>query len=175
MHNPVIERLVQPGAVPGQNPGQNTDVRALQQLKTASGVPWIRIGGPHDHARKPGGDQSLRAGRRAPLRTAGFQGDIEGRAPGGAAVLLDVAQRLDFRMGVARAPVPAAPENCPGAHHHRAHHGVGRRRAITAPGQPEGQAHVLEVGHRPIVAGEPNRLKGISAADVAARASRGCR
>jgi hypothetical protein len=52
------------------------------------------------------------------------------------AVAFRVAQRLDFRMGLPRAPMPTASNNAIIFDQYRSDHGIGRSGAITSSGQP---------------------------------------
>jgi hypothetical protein len=63
------------------------------------------------------------------------------------AAFLSIAERLDFRVRQAGAPMPAAPDDFSTFHQYRADHWIRRSRVVTAPGEPEGVSHELGVRH----------------------------
>ena len=143
----MIERLVQTSALICQNSVADFNSRSLQNLKTFSRVPRIWINrANHDPVDASRFDR-LRAGRRAPVRATRFERHVKRRAARMVAVLLRVTERRDFRVGLARAPMPAAPDDFSALHQHRADHGIGRSRAKTAPGEAKGEAHEWGVRH----------------------------
>jgi hypothetical protein len=98
----------------------------------------VRVNRADNNAFDAGGDDGVRAGRRATLRATRFERYEKRRAARIMAAFLRVAERLDFRVRSAGAPVPAASDDFAAFHQYRAHHWIRRSRAVTAPGEPEG-------------------------------------
>lgn len=63
-----------------------------------------------------------------------FERDIERCGSGFATALFRVTQCFDFRVSFAGAPMPAASDDLAALDQQRADHGIGRSRAVTAPG-----------------------------------------
>src|ERR1019366_5062331 len=119
------------------------NLRAPQNLETFARVFRIRIGGADDDAPDAGGDDGIRARRRATVRATRFERDVKCRAARIVAAFLRVAERLDFRMRQTGALMPATPDDFPAFHQHCADHRNWRSRAVAAPGKPEGVSHEL--------------------------------
>ena len=90
-------------------------------------------------------DDGIRAGRRAALCATGFKRYEQRRAARIMAVFLRIAERLNFRVWSARAPVPAAPDEFSALHQYRADRRIRRRCAATAPRQTDGLSHVIQI------------------------------
>jgi hypothetical protein len=60
------------------------------------------------------------------------------------AALLRVAERLNFRVRQARAPMPAAPDDFSAFHQNGADHRVRRSRAIAAPREAQGKEQMMK-------------------------------
>jgi hypothetical protein len=74
-------------------------------------------------------------------------------------MLLRITKRFDLRVWQASPMMPAAPDDLPVLYEHRANHRVWRRRAITAPGEAQRQAHELCIVHaRSVASFARNRL-----------------
>ena len=110
----------------------------FQDFESPTGMSWIWIRCANNRALDTGGDEGIRAGRRATMRAARLECDVKCRAFGIVAVFLCVAKRLDFRVRQTSAPMPAAPDDFPAPHKQRADHRIWRSFAIAAPGEPEG-------------------------------------
>ncbi len=92
----------------------------------------IRVYRADDNAFDSRRNDGVRAGWRAAVCAARFECHVKRRTSGIVAALLRVAKRLNFRMGFACAPMPAAPDDFSAFHQHRANHRVGRSRAVAA-------------------------------------------
>lgn len=108
----------------------------------------IRVNCADNHAFDASGDDGVRARRRATVRGTGFECHVKRRTARVVTALLRVAERLDFRVWQARAPMPAASDDFSALHQNRAYHRIRRSRAVAAPGEPEGEAHESGVRHR---------------------------
>ena len=122
--------------------------RPSQNFESSAGMSWIRIRCANNHALDSRRNNRFRAGRRAAVCAAGFERHVKRRAARIVATLLRVAERLNFRVWQARAPMPAAADGFAALHQHRAHHRIRRSRAVATPGKPEGKAYELGVSHR---------------------------
>ena len=91
------------------------------------------------HARHPGRDQRVRAGRRAAVMRAWFQRDIE---RGAARLRAGLRQSFNFGMGTAAGLGPAAADNHAVLHQHGADRGV--RPSIAEPTTAERQSELHE-------------------------------
>ena len=107
----------------------------------------IRIRRADDDCSYSGGDDGVRAGWRAAVSATWFERDVKRRAAWIVTALLSVAERLDFRVRQTRAPMPAAADDFPAFHQHRADHRIRRSRAEAAPCEPKGEAHELVISH----------------------------
>ena len=126
----------------------NFNSSAAQNLKTFARVLRIRVGCADDNLFDSSGDDGIRAGRRAAARATRFERDVKYRAARRVAVFLRVAERLDFRVRQACAPVPAVADDFSAFDQNRADHRIRRRCAEASPGEPERKAHELDVRHR---------------------------
>jgi len=102
---------------------------------------WIRIGCADDDASDAGGDDGIRARRRATVCATGFECDVKRRAARIVTAFVRAAKRLDFRVRQARAPMPAASDDFAAFHQHRADHWIRRSRAVAAPGEAQSRPH----------------------------------
>jgi hypothetical protein len=62
-------------------------------------------------------------------------------------MVLRIPQRFDLGVGFAGAAMPAAADDFAALDQNGSDHGVGRGRAITAPGEAEGEANEISIGH----------------------------
>ena len=122
MHNPMIERLIQPRAFVSQNALGKFNLRASQEFEGAPGMPGIWIRRPNHYFLYSGGDDGIGAGRRAPMRRTGFERDIERRPARIVVMLPGIAERFDFRVGQPRAMMPAVSNNAPALDQHSPDH-----------------------------------------------------
>ena len=76
------------------------------------------------------------------MRAARLQRHVECCAVALVPPLLRISERLNFRMRLARAMMPAAPNDFAPLDQDCADHGVWRSRAIAPAGQTQGQPHV---------------------------------
>lgn len=144
----MVEGFVQLRTFIRQNSVNHLDARALQNLKTFAGVIWIRVGRADDDAFDAGGNNRVRARRRAAMRATWFERDVKRRAARRVAAFLGVTERLDFCVRQTGTPMPAASNDFSVFHQHRADERIGRSRAGAASGEPEGEAQEWGVGHR---------------------------
>jgi hypothetical protein len=86
----------------GQNAVNNFNSRAPQNFETFAGMFWIRIGRADDNFFYSGGDNGVRARRRAAVRATRFERDIKRRAA-------RIVCRVFARRGAPRFPRAANP------------------------------------------------------------------
>ena len=99
-----------------------------------------RIGVAHggNHARHPGLRQALGARRRAPVVGAGLQAHVRRRPAG---TLTGRIERMDFRVGLAGATVPAFTDYLACVDDHATHARVGVGAVEAAAGEPQRARH----------------------------------
>ena len=100
--NPMIERFVQLRALAAQNSVDDFNSRAPQNLETLARVFRIRVSRADDNLFYSGGDDGVRAGRRAAVRAARFERDVKCRAAADRG-------RAFARRGAPRFPRAASP------------------------------------------------------------------
>ena len=106
---------VQPARLVGQSAHRHRDSRRSQAIDAAAGDLGVGILRAAHHPGHAGGYQRVRARRRPADVTTGLESDVHASAP---RLRPSRAQRQDFSVRLARALVPALPDNAPGIHHH---------------------------------------------------------
>ena len=109
--DPTVEGAVQRRALVAEHARVDLDARGAKDVQPAAGVGGVRVRRADDHPREPGAEDGVGAGRRAAVRGAGLQGNVERRAPGPRRVGQQGAQRLDFRVRLPGGVMPAAGED----------------------------------------------------------------
>ena len=104
----------------------------------------IWVGGADHHPADAGCQDRIHAGRLLSVVTARLQRHIHGGSGGvgGAG-----CQRVALRMGLPVPLVPALSDNCAVLYDHGAHHGIGRRPALSPLRQRQGQTHRFRIVH----------------------------
>ena len=121
-----------------QHAGRHRHAGPPQAPDPAAAYARVRVGQADHHAPDAGFDQRVGARRGTAVVGAGFQIDIDGRP---AHRLTRGAQRFDFGVRPAGAPVMALADRAVPAHDHRADRRVRTRAPPAAGGQLERAAH----------------------------------
>ena len=144
-HDPVVERFVELPAFAGQDAVRDRKAGAPENAEAPSGVPGIGIGRAGHHPPDAGGDDRVRAGRRAALRATRFESDVERGAFGVVSAFLGVADGFNFRVRLPALPMPAPADDLPAPGQNGADQGIGRSPSISAARQAQGQTNELRV------------------------------
>ena len=144
--DPFVETGVQLTARAFQNARRDGEARGAEQVHATPGVGGIRIDRADDHASQTRANDRADARRRASVRGARFERDVE-RRPARVARIFQSAQRLDLRVRPARALMKAARHNAPTAHEDRADGGI-RARVPNPPHRfAQSRAHEFVIVH----------------------------
>ena len=115
------------------------DALRAQQLKAMAGMGRIRIAGAHDHGAETGGQDGVHARRRAPVRAARLQRDVQDGVRGG--LTAQGAQGHDLGMRLAGLGVEAFGDDPAAFGDDRPHHRVRVRASPSLTGELEGSPH----------------------------------